>query len=227
MRMYVDDNLDHMAFPNWDGGATVIPGGGWLYSLPNKTPAGSPESVIPDPYAGAWASAPALAWKSGLWWTYMGNQNSYLCPVDILSKDYAKSVAAGGRNNKLSSYVMNGGVSGFAHQPGCKSTQIWSPSCYLLWEPDEYTLGPTGSEGAEEFNDGSNFPSAPPYGYEGIGRLHDKAGGNILAMDGHVDFMVTNTFNRLSNNYGSGPNRKGLLWWSPYDLDGGYNESGR
>jgi prepilin-type N-terminal cleavage/methylation domain-containing protein len=29
MRMYADDTKDLLAFPNWDGGTTVQPGGGW------------------------------------------------------------------------------------------------------------------------------------------------------------------------------------------------------
>ncbi|HUD83811.1 MAG TPA: hypothetical protein VMQ67_09925, partial [Candidatus Saccharimonadales bacterium] len=58
---------------------------------------------------------------------------------------------------------------------------------------------------------------------EGIGRLHDKNGGNILAVDGHVDFLTTNGFYTLSANYGPGPNQptgKGLLWYSPWSVDG-------
>ena len=80
--------------------------------------------------------------------------------------------------------------------PTTKLTAVWSPMCYLLWEPDENTLGP-GNPGAFESNDSSDFPSSPPTGGEGIGPLHDK-NGNILALDGHVDFMATNQFRTLS-----------------------------
>ena len=31
-------------------------------------------------------------------------------------------------------------------------------------------------------------------GYEGIGLLHSKHGGNALALDGHVDFVTTVQF---------------------------------
>jgi prepilin-type processing-associated H-X9-DG protein len=91
--------------------------------------------------------------------------------------------------------------------------------CYLLWEPNENTLGP-GNPGAFEFNDGANFPDAPPTGGEGIGPLHGKNGGNILAMDGHVDYMNTNTFDKLANNNGPGLGGKGLLWWNPWSVNG-------
>ena len=108
----------------------------------------------------------------------------------------------------------NGSVCNFGNvlPPTTKLTAVWSPMCYLLWEPDENTLG-SGNPGAFEYDDCSNFPSSPPTGGEGIGPLHDK-NGNILALDGHVDFMATNQFRTLSQNYGSGPDRRGLLWWA-------------
>jgi prepilin-type processing-associated H-X9-DG protein len=144
--------------------------------------------------------------------------------VDSQSSDYAKSPASGGRNNKLSSYVMDGAACSFTDPPAprIKSTEIWSPLCYLLWEPDEHLATPSEpqGEGAFEFNDAANSPDCPPNGNEGIGRLHGKDGGNILALDGHVDYIVTNIFNKISNNGGSGPGGKGLLWWNPNSSNG-------
>ena len=235
--MYQDDNRDLIAFPNWDGGSggtTAQPDLGWLYTLPNKTWADS----IPDPYGPLPPGiAQAAAWQTGVWYPYMPNPHAYLCPVDILSKDYAQyptstTAGAGGRQNKLSTYVMNGSACSFTDPvpngtpPKIKSTDIWSPLCYLLWEPDEHLPCPSqGFPNGElnfEWNDGANSPDAPPRGSEGIGRLHGKNGGNILAMDGHVDYINTNTFNRLSLNLGPGPGGKGLLWWDPNQRRGGF-----
>ena len=42
----------------------------------------------------------------------MPNPNAYLCPVDMLSPTFTTPTASGGRNNKLSSYVMDGAVVG-------------------------------------------------------------------------------------------------------------------
>jgi prepilin-type N-terminal cleavage/methylation domain-containing protein len=227
--MYCDDNKEWLAFCNWDGftteytvrvGNAEVPQAGWLYLVTG--------SGGPDPYILPYSNNPQSAWTNGLWWQYIHNMNSYLCPVDIQSADYKPQSSSGGRNNKLSSYVMNGSQCAFQgpqNPPpiGCRITDVWSPSCYLLWEPDEHlsTPGyPTG-EGAFEFNDAANNPSAPPNGDEGIGRLHGKNGGNIMALDGHVDYINTNTFNRMSNNRGGGPGGKGLLWWAPSILDGG------
>jgi prepilin-type N-terminal cleavage/methylation domain-containing protein len=228
MHMYADDNRDGMAFPNWDGFSTTQPGGGWLYKVVNGSG--------PDPFLAPYSQNPESAWTNGLWWSYVHNNNSYLCPVDILSPDYARvpvndTPGAGGRPNKLSTYVMNGAVCGYGENPpspspppykDCRITDVWTPMCYLLWEPDEH-LASSGYPQGElnfEWNDGSNFPDAPPSGSEGIGRLHGKDGGNIMALDGHVDYITTIVFNRESNYGGSGRGGKGLLWWNPYSLNG-------
>jgi prepilin-type N-terminal cleavage/methylation domain-containing protein/prepilin-type processing-associated H-X9-DG protein len=216
-QMYVHDNADYLTWPNWDGGNPSTPEG-WLYLVGTE---------IPDPFVGPW-NTPAgsdAAWHTGFWWNYMPNHNAFLCPVDSKSPTYTQNQ----RNNELSSYVMNGAVCGYARvqiqnqYQQAKITAAWGPStCFLQWEPDENTLGP-GSPGAFEFNDGANFPTAPPAGGEGIGRLHSRKGGNILAVDGHVQFMLATTFAQDSNTppgTGPGPGGKTGLWWSPFSSDG-------
>jgi len=238
--MYADDNRDWMAFCNWDGGSAQQPGGGWLYSLPN-TNNGTQSATIPDPFIAPWKTTPQSAWLSGLYFTYTHNPNVYLCPKDIQSPDYTEeptstTVGGGGRPNKLSTYVMDGSECGFAKAlantgapySNCKTTQVWTPVAYLLWEPDEH-LPSSGNPQGElnfEWNDGANFPSAPPIGTEGIGRLHAKNGGNILAMDGHVNYMPTNQFVLQSSVKGSAAGGKTLLWWSPWQTDGGASDDG-
>ncbi|MGO8698725.1 MAG: prepilin-type N-terminal cleavage/methylation domain-containing protein [Limisphaerales bacterium] len=224
--MYLDDNLGVMAYANWDGGNAGSPDPGWLYSFPNKL---TGSSSIPDPFKLPAGYSSADAWKTGAWYPYMNSPNSYLCPVDIQSPDYAKepvsdTAGGGGRPNKLSTYVMDGAASAFTDPPSKKVTltQIWSPMCYLMWEPDEHLVCSSYPKGELNFewNDGSNSPDCPPNGSEGIGRLHGHDGGNILAMDGHVDYMVTNQFDQISNNEGIGNGGKGLLWWNPYSGNG-------
>jgi prepilin-type processing-associated H-X9-DG protein len=60
-------------------------------------------------------------------------------------------------------------------------------------------------------------------GGEGIGRLHNNKGGNILAIDGHVQFMLARAFAQDSNitaGSGPGPGGKTYLWWSPFSSTG-------
>jgi hypothetical protein len=106
-----------------------------------------------------------------------------------------------------------------------KTSQAWSPECWLIWEPDINAQGPN-MPGEFDYNDAANYPNSA----EGIGRLHDKKGGMILAIDGHCAFMNTNEWHMESvgnRQYGGGPSQPGthrnLLWWDNCANDGGYN----
>jgi prepilin-type N-terminal cleavage/methylation domain-containing protein/prepilin-type processing-associated H-X9-DG protein len=215
-QMYSTDNNDHLTWPNWDGGNAGGPPG-WLYTVGTR---------IPDQFVLPWSGQMGgeTAWQTGLWWKYMPNSKAFQCPVDVKSPTYTKNLRA----NELSSYVMNGSACGFMNPTSssvyqlAKITEVWNTSCYLLWEPDENELGP-GNPGAAEFNDAANYPSAPPSGGEGIGRLHNKNGGNILAIDGHVQYLLSAQFAADSNTpqgNGSGPGGKTYLWWSPFSANG-------
>jgi prepilin-type N-terminal cleavage/methylation domain-containing protein len=226
-RMYADDNGDRLAWANWGVLQTNVPG--WLYwdegawptepgDFPGITTLTQPNSSIPDPYLQTppynLAQYGMVAWKSGAWFKYVNNYQSYLCPVDINSKDYLPPDPGGhtDRDNKLSTYVMDGAVQSFLNQGNggfpCKITQVWSPMCYLLWEPDEFLASPP----AFEYNDGANFPNAS----EGIGLLHSNHGGNALALDGHVDFVQRTDFNSWSANNTA----RNYLWWNPLSANG-------
>jgi prepilin-type N-terminal cleavage/methylation domain-containing protein len=215
-QLYVNDNNDSLCWPNWDGGN---PGGppGWLYN---------PLVVIPNPNKPPWNNPVGSdsAWQTGLFWHYMPNSKTFLCPQDIKSPTYTTDQ----RNNELSSYVMDGAVCGFQNATSttsyqlAKMTDVWNTTCYLAWEPNENQLGP-GNPGAFEFNDGANYPTAPLAGGEGIGVLHSKEGGNILALDGHAQFLLATDFAKDSNipaGSGPGPGGKTYLWWSPFSSTG-------
>jgi len=220
MRMYVDDYKDYLPWANWDsGGGASVPG--WLYTITNGT--------IPDVGAGgAYENNKAAAYKTGLWYVYMPNPQAYLCPVDTKSKTYMTPRSQGTigttvRANKMSSYVMNGAACGYPNVGTirtCKISAAWSPMCYLMWEPDENRLGP-GNPGAFEFNDAANYPEVA--NGEGVGRLHSKSGGNIMALAGHVQYITCKQFDQQSLATGAqapGPGGKSYLWWSPWSADG-------
>jgi hypothetical protein len=95
--------------------------------------------------------------------------------------------------------------------------------CYIIWEPDENRNGP-GSPGAFEYNDSANFPRVS--NGEGIGRLHNKKGGSILALAAHVVFISREAFDKDSLSAGTpqASERSGgktYLWWSPFSPSGG------
>jgi hypothetical protein len=227
MHMYADDHEDAMAPPGWDGGSTfngkITPN--WLYTVTN--------GAIPDPGPGGkYENDKNAAYATGLWFQYMPNPKSYLCSEDTKSRTYQATVAKGGRNNRMSSYIMNGAVCGYGEadargtvHANCKLSNVWSPMCWLQWEPDENSIAP-GNPGAFEFNDSANYPNAGSGGNgkgEGIGRLHSRKGGNALAIGGHVVFISKEAFiadSATQSGRGPGPGGKTYLWWNPFVNDG-------
>ncbi len=213
MTMYSNDNSDWFAFPNWDGGGSYEGGyvPGWLYT--------ASASGVPDPGPGGiYQSNQLVAYKTGLWFTYMPNPQTYLCPVDIRSPTYIKPASLGGRQNRMSSYVMNGAVCGFGAGLACKISNVWSPLCWVQWEPDENNIAP-GNPGAFEFNDGANFPNDK----EGIGVLHSKQGGCALAVGAHVQFITRTQFRAdcdATEGKGPGPGGRTFTHWSTFSSDG-------
>jgi prepilin-type N-terminal cleavage/methylation domain-containing protein len=199
--MYSTDHTEFLPFPNW--GAPNLPNGqpgpGWLYTPVGGNP--------PDMRLPANVANPVAAYKTGLYYQYMPNPKTYICNVDAKSKYYAN------RLNKQSTYIMNGAVCGFQNNyRAAKVTQVWSPMCYIQWEPDETLIRPSTGQPIGEFayNDASSYPDAG----EGVGRLHQK-GAIVLAVGGHVLFINFKDFTTEQNNQ-----RKGLLWWNPWTPNG-------
>ncbi len=225
MRMYADDNRDFFAPPNW--GTPNFPNGkavpGWAYTATNGVIAD------PGPY-GPFENDKLAAYRSGLWFQYMPNPKSYLCPVDIKSKTYTGRPDNGvnTRLNRITSYIMNGAVCGFGAgytanpvQYSIKSTSPWSTMCYLMWEPDENfggVVGGKGVPGAFDFNDASSYPDRN----EGVGRLHSRKGSVVVAVGGHVQFVTREQFKAESDalGRGAGPGGRTYVWWSTMSAQG-------
>jgi type II secretory pathway pseudopilin PulG len=206
MHMYSGDNADFLPNPNWAPLPAAGEPPGWLYTA--STAGSIPNPTRTNFYPGI------TAWQTGLLFNYMPNCSNFYCPVDVTSKYFIT------RPNQLSSYVMNGSAGGgssgnsFPNGPttvSCKTTQIWSQSCYVLWEPDPNVNGTQNPGDAAEYNDGASFPN----NNEGIGRLHSKKGGIILALDGHDEFITQQKFRAQST-----PTGLTLLWWSPFSANG-------
>ena len=171
VNMYAGDNRDFVTFPNW-GWTTV----GWLYAPVN--------GACPNMSAAPYNANPQLAYEGGLLWNHIKNMGVYRCPLDKTN-----TALFNGRNNKMSTYVMNGAVCGYGGF-GERSHKLsaFKPSNLALWEPDDQ-LGT-----AFVYNDASSFPDAN----EGLGRRHGKIGGIVLAFGGHVVFVKYKEWTRMS-----------------------------
>ncbi len=173
IQMYATDNKDRMPHPNWGNDYP-----GWLYAPTNGAPPLWNLSDVEKTYG------------SGQIWQYTKNYKIYFCPTDktnnILNKYYLI------RQNKLSTYIMNGAVNGYgALKAGSYKHAAFNQVAYLMWEPDEenyYKFYP----GQSCYNDASSYPSQG----EGLGRRHGKKGGILLAFDGHVVSVSYDQFNR-------------------------------
>ncbi|HXT11470.1 MAG TPA: prepilin-type N-terminal cleavage/methylation domain-containing protein [Candidatus Angelobacter sp.] len=187
--LYAADNQDHLPLPNWDGGAPLADGkiyAGWLYIPDANEPMGIPERYKID---------------GGLLWSILHTPKVYLCPMD-----QPDSAAFGERPQQLSSYAMNGAVTGYMHgqnHPEAPSVKLsaFQPTDCAYWETDE--------RHPEYFNDGANYPG------EGVSARHLQ-GGIQGAFDSSVSYIRFDTW------YGEeAQTNKNRLWCYPFSADGG------
>jgi prepilin-type N-terminal cleavage/methylation domain-containing protein len=219
LNMYVNDNNDFMPWPNWGNDGSPCPPG-WLY-------AGNPNSPVDMDHnytvsASMWATGRVANLKTSVYWQFTPTPDVFMCPVDV-----QKYVGSGqywtGRDQKLSSYVMNGASCFYPNNGGgvpnpaqynyrtCKMSQIWSPLCIIQWEQD-----PTLSM---NYNDGADYPDPTS---EGASRMH-KAGANVLTISGSATMMLFADFVSQENDPAKTLPRathKGYFWWNPNTSDG-------
>jgi prepilin-type N-terminal cleavage/methylation domain-containing protein len=182
--MYADDNEDRMPWPNWANDY----GPGWLY----KPVSGR----APDPVrSNEWPSI-----EAGLYWPYLKERKVYNCPLDRTN-----DVSWQKRQQRLSSYIMNGAVCAFGRFANGKTFKLgqFNPVAYAMWEPDIKNWN--GVWGPNPGHDASQYPNES----EGVGRRHKK-GAVITGFNGHVHFIKYEDFQREQKF-----NKPGLLWCVP------------
>ena len=211
LNLYTAEHQDTLPWPNWGNDSGPCPAG-WLYA---GDPSSSPSTIAAggSPAITYWALRQLVHLKGGVFWQYVQNGNTFICPNDLKP---SQSGLWAKRMNTLSSYVMNGAA---AYYPApnsqygystAKQSQIWSPFCYLLWEPDQNL-----DNGC--FNDGANYPGKDNGGAgnnEGIGMLHGP-GGNILSLNGDARFISSVDYQSQLAIPG-----QNLLFWNPKSVVG-------
>jgi prepilin-type N-terminal cleavage/methylation domain-containing protein len=185
LRLYCDDFDDKMPWNNW---GTLANYPGWLYMD---------------------AAGVQDATRGALWRTIM-NTNGFRCPMDFKN---AAQIAS--RGQKISSYCMNGAVSGYSQSGGGttagtgRRVQFASEEDIVLWEPNE--LGPAGY-----WNDGANYPN------EGISRRHN-VGALAGALGGQAEFFKLPEWSVISGDNITGvaaPAGRTRSWCNPFTANG-------
>lgn len=185
VHVYASDNKDVLPSANWDNGGGSLPG--WLYT-PN-------------------VNGQTYNREAGLLWSILPAAKTFVCPNDDLtmSRYCAQHDKTEQRNQKLSSYAINGAIIGYSwgyehsHQP-VKLGQMLSTDC-AFWETDETQ--------PDFFNDGANYPP------EGVSGRHTQ-GGIQATFDGAVSYIKLDQWYRedMTNAV------RNRLWCFPLTEDG-------
>jgi len=183
IHLTASDNQDVMPWPNWLSGEIDTHQQGWLYAL--------------DPAA---AGSEQFKLQTGSFWPVLGTPKLFFCPSDNTNTALFQL-----RGQKISSYVMNGAVCGYARglYPSMKLTQL-SPTGVVFWE----CANNTASENQTLFNDGASSPD------ENTSARHGKI-AIYGAFDGSALLMPLNVWSEKAAE--NGPNE---LWCFPQSPDG-------
>jgi type II secretory pathway pseudopilin PulG len=217
LNMYASENQDIMPWVNWGQDPSPPCPPGWLYAGNPNTPVNLNTGNLASDTAN-WSTNRVANLKTGVYWQYIQNPDAFMCPVDA-AMDVGTALWEQ-RNNKLSSYVMNGASAYFPANnmnnlvgyKTCKTSQVWSPSCIIQWEPAENSGAGNG------YNDGANYPTSS----EGPSIALHGTGGNVLTVGGSARVMSFAGLLAEMNHplKGVATQGKGLFWWNPITRDG-------
>ena len=177
-QMFTIDHKDRLPWTNWDGGNDVsatIDEAGWLYDA--RVPGGETSFSVTD----------------GALNNYLQIEEPYLCPLDEQLTGDLPGV------RRLSSYVMNGAVSGFGTNIPFKLV-AFDASDVLFWELDE-------SDASGNWNDGANRPD------EGPTVRHNNAGA-VSRFDGSAAMVQFLDWGDMLAQ------QPGPLWCNPLNSNG-------
>lgn len=176
--MYVNDFDEAMPYTSWSSGTFDV--ANWSYM---RVRGNNPDHTV----------------ERGQLWPYHSERNLYRCPLDKTNTAFFRQ-----REMKVSSYVMNGAVSGYNTGPRGQWTTYkmnqFSPDRMLYWEADE--LQP------------SNFDNVASRPNEGVTQRHNK--GVVMGMfGGQTEFMKFRAYYQEAGIGGFPGQRPGRFWCSP------------
>ncbi|PYI81015.1 MAG: Type II secretory pathway pseudopilin PulG-like protein [Verrucomicrobia bacterium] len=182
--MYVNDNNDFMPYTSWSSGTLNVPN--WCYTR----------------YREAQPSDDRVA--DGQLWRYHSQRLIYWCPLD-----YTNTIFFRQRDMQVSSYMMNGAVSGYKTGPKgmydtYKMTQF-KPHYMLYWEADERQPG--------------NYDNVASKPDEGVTLRHNT--GSVMGMfGGQIEYMKFKQYYIEAGIGGYPGQRPGRFWCNPGSVRG-------
>ena len=182
--MYVHDFDDILPYTSWSSGTLNVPN--WLYV--RTVNATNKDDVT-----------------RGQLWPYHSNKELYWCPVENTNTLFFRL-----REMKVSSYTMNGSVSGFGTSPTGKpyvsyKMALFKPDRMIYWESDE--------------NQPSYYDNAASRPNEGGSVRHNR--GIVMGMfGGQIEFIKFKAFAIEAGLPGYPGIRPGRMWCNPGSLSG-------
>lgn len=149
---------------------------------------------------------PRFKVELGQLYPYLKKHEIYRCPIDHTNTPLFKL-----RDQQVTSYVMNGAFSRYSTGVNGVRGRTYKVSLFrgddvMYWETDEKTP--------------SFWDNAASFPHEGLTRRHNQ-GGNIASVAGHVEFIKTTAYFKLSGfNRNFGGKRPGRLWCEPKSRNG-------
>ena len=169
-----------------------LPSPGWLSNDQNMFPAGKRMSnwlYNEDLRNGSFAVKDL---KNGLLFPYLNITTIFRCPDDT-------GPWQAGSSQNMTSFLMNGAVSGFGAVLTTKITQ-YKPDAIIFWEVTPFD--------SQQGNDGSSYPS------EKQADRHIK-GSNVACLDGHIETIPLVDWQKELNKP-----FKNRLWCNPLSRNG-------
>lgn len=177
-QMYVTDNSDTMPYTSWSSGTYDVPN--WCYT---RKATNKPQHTV----------------ELGQLWQFLSVKQLFMCPTDRTNTAFFKQ-----REMQVSSYIMNGAVSGYNTGPkGMGSTYKmtqFQPDYMLYWEGDD--------------KQPSNFDNVSSRPDEGVTSRHSI--GSVMGMfGGHAEFVKFRAYAQEAGIGGFRGNRPGRYWCNP------------
>ena len=176
--LYVTDHDDTLPYTSWSSGTFDVPN--WCYT---RKQTNKPQHTV----------------ELGQLWNYHNAKQLYWCPVDRTNTALFRQ-----REMQVSSYVMNGAVSGYNTGPRTLGSTYkmnqFLPDSMIYWEADE-----------KQPSNWDNVASTPN---EGVTARHN-IGSDMGMFGGHAEFIKLKAYYQEAGIGGFRGNRPGRFWCNP------------